>query len=250
MSSSYLHPSGSQPGSSRPGHLPAAEVVRRQLRSDFRRALVAGLLAVIVLAVGSNLGGLHAAELRLRLIAVGLAAGFAILGVIATHGVANGLARAAAHTSPGAGSATRLLCVLTGYLVVLGGTLGLLTVPWQQLLVGGAVTGVIAGIAAQQPLSNLFAGVQLLVARPFVVGQSVRVHSGALGGPLEGVVTDISLIYTTLHQDDDVVRIPNAALLNSAIRSIPFAADPPGSGQGAAPAMASASSERPPAPTT
>jgi len=94
-------------------------------------------------------------------------------------------------------------------------------VPWQQLLVGGAVTGVIAGIAAQQPLSNLFAGVQLLLARPFVVGQSVRVHSGALGGPLEGVVTDISLIYTTLCQDQDVVRIPNAALLNSALRSGP-----------------------------
>lgn len=227
------HPADSQPGATSPRHFPATELLRRQLRTDFRRAIAAGLAAVILLAVGSNLGGLHAAELRVRLIAVGLAVGFAVLGVIATHSIAGALARAAGHTSPGAGSATRLLCVLTGYLVVLGGTLGLLTVPWQQLLLGGAVTGVIAGIAAQQPLSNLFAGVQLLLARPFVVGQSVRVHSGALGGPLEGVVADISLIYTTLLQDGDVVRLPNAALLNAAVRSSTPTPPVPVSEQGA-----------------
>lgn len=199
----------------------AHNLLHKQVRTDFRRALITGLLALAVLAVGSNLGGLHATELYVRLIAGGLAAGFTVLGLIATHSAANGLARTAAHTSPSAGPATRLLCTLTGYLIVAGGTLGLLTVPWQQLLVGGAVTGVIAGIAAQQPLSNLFAGLQLLLARPIVVGQSVRVHSGALGGPLDGIVTDISLIYTTLHHDQDVLRIPNAALLNAALRSSP-----------------------------
>jgi hypothetical protein len=44
------------------------------------------------------------------------------------------------------------------------------------------------------------------------------VHSGALGGPLEGKIADIGLIYTTLRSDSDTVLIPNAALLNSALR--------------------------------
>jgi small-conductance mechanosensitive channel len=67
--------------------------------------------------------------------------------------------------------------------VVFLGTLALLTIPVQQLLVGGALTGVIVGIAAQQPLSNLFAGLVLLITRPLAVGQWVGIHSGALGGP-------------------------------------------------------------------
>lgn len=207
-----------------PGHTPAAlEVLRKRLRTDLRRALAAGLLAVIVLAVGSNLGDLHSPALHTRVIAAATAAGFAVLGVLATRSAASALGRAASHTSPGAVPATRLFCALTGYLVVLGGTLGLLTVPWQHLLVGGAVTGVIAGIAAQQPLSNLFAGLLLLLARPVSVGQTVRVHSGALGGPLDGAVTDISLLYTTMTHADDVLRIPNAALLNAALRTMPNA---------------------------
>jgi hypothetical protein len=118
-------------------HFPALEVLQVRLRTDFRRALAAGLLAVVALAAGSNLGGLHAPELHVRLIALGLAAAFAVLGVIATRSAAHGVARAASHTSPGAGSAARLLCALIGYLVVLGATLGMLTLPWRHLLVGG-----------------------------------------------------------------------------------------------------------------
>ena len=70
-------------------------------------------------------------------------------------------------------------------------------------------------------MSNLFAGLLFLITRPVAVGHSVRVHSGALGGPLEGTITDtdIGLIYTTLHSDPDTVLIPNAAPLNSALRS-------------------------------
>jgi hypothetical protein len=54
-----------------------------------------------------------------------------------------------------AGSATWALVALSGYLVVLLTTLDLVRVPIQNLVLGGAVTGVIVGVAAQQPLSNL-----------------------------------------------------------------------------------------------
>ena len=46
---------------------------------------------------------------------------------------------------------------------------------------GGAITGVVVGIAAQQTLGNFFAGLVLLFARPYVPGQRVPVTSGAMG---------------------------------------------------------------------
>jgi small-conductance mechanosensitive channel len=215
-----------RPGSLLSGH--RAEVageVLQAVRGDFRRAFVAGFVALVVLVAAGYLPELHSPGGRTRLITAVLALAFAILGVVATRAAASGMARAASHTSPAAGAATRVLVILSGYLLVLLAVLDLLSVPVQHLLVGGAVTGVVVGVAAQQPLSNLFAGLLFLITRPVAVGHSVRVHSGALGGPLEGTITDIGLIYTTLHSDPDTVLIPNAALLNSALRSTGTVAD-------------------------
>jgi small-conductance mechanosensitive channel len=189
------------------------------LRLNFRRALAAGMLALAALAIGSNLGGLHAPELHTRLIVIGLAVVFAFFGLVTVRSIANQVARAASRASIGAASTTKVLCLLVGYLVVCLGTLGVLTIPLQQLLVGGALTGVIVGIAAQQPLSNLFAGLVLLIARPVAVGQWVCIHSGALGGPLEGSVVEMGLIYTTFSTEHEILHIPNSGLLNAALRA-------------------------------
>ncbi len=218
---SLLRRTGRQHGSLLNGHrAELAGEVLHAVRADFRRGLVCGILALVVLVADGYLPELlHTPGWRTRLITTGLATAFAILGVAATRGVATGMARAASHTSPAAAAATRVLVILFGYLLVLLATLDLLSVPLQHPLVGSAVTGVVVGVAAQQPLSNLFAGLLFLITRPVAVGHSVRVHSGALGGPLEGTITDIGLIYTTLHSDPDTVLIPNAALLNSAQRS-------------------------------
>jgi small-conductance mechanosensitive channel len=197
----------------------ALEALQAGLRPDFRRALVAGALALTALTVGSTLGGLHAPELRLKLIVIGLAVVFAFFGLVTARSTANQVARAARHASIATAATIRVLCLLLGYLVVFLGTLALLTIPVQQLLVGGALTGVIVGIAAQQPLSNLFAGLVLLITRPLAVGQWVCIHSGALGGPLEGSVIELGLIYTTLSTGHEILHIPNSGLLNAALRA-------------------------------
>jgi hypothetical protein len=95
-----------------------------------------------------------------------LAVVFAFFGIVAVRSIANEVARAASHASIGAASTTKVLFLLVGYVVVFLGTLGLLTISLQQFFIGGALTGVIIGIAAQQPLTNLFAGLVLLIARP------------------------------------------------------------------------------------
>jgi small conductance mechanosensitive channel len=87
----------------------------------------------------------------------------------------------------------------------------------RTLAVGGAFTAVIIGLAAQQTLGNLIAGTVLLSARPFRVGERVRLQGGPLAGQIEGVVSSLGLLYTTFEQGDDQVMVPNSVVLNVAI---------------------------------
>ena len=52
----------------------------------------------------------------------------------------------------------------------------------RTLALGGAFTAVVVGLAAQQTLGNLFAGMVLLSARPFRVGERVKLQGGGLAG--------------------------------------------------------------------
>ncbi len=87
----------------------------------------------------------------------------------------------------------------------------------RQLALGGAFTAVVLGLAAQQTIGNLFAGTVLLSARPFRVGDRVRMQGGPLAGTVEGVVSSLGLLYTTLANGADQVMVPNSVVLNSAV---------------------------------
>jgi small-conductance mechanosensitive channel len=123
--------------------------------------------------------------------------------------------------------ALRLVIVLGGGLASLLVTLGLLSVPIGQLILGGALTGVVFGIAAQQTLANLFAGVVLLVAHPFRVGDRVQLRSGALGGCIEGRVVEVGLAYLQVDAAEGLLAIPNSQAL-SAVVAPPSASAPRG----------------------
>jgi small conductance mechanosensitive channel len=87
----------------------------------------------------------------------------------------------------------------------------------ETLAVGGAITAVVLGLAAQQTLGNLIAGTVLISARPFRVGDRVRLQAGGLAGQIEGVVASQGLLYTTLAQDRDSMMVPNNVVLTAAI---------------------------------
>ena len=87
----------------------------------------------------------------------------------------------------------------------------------RTLALGGAFTAVIFGLAAQQTLGNVIAGTVLLSARPFRVGDVVRLQGGPLAGQLEGTVSSLGLLYTTLAKGDDSVMVPNSVVLNTAV---------------------------------
>jgi small conductance mechanosensitive channel len=85
----------------------------------------------------------------------------------------------------------------------------------RGLLVGGAFTAVIVGLAAQQTLGNLIAGSVLLTARPFRVGERVRLQGAP--GRIEGLVTTVGLLYTSFAAGDEQIMVPNSVVLNSAL---------------------------------
>jgi small-conductance mechanosensitive channel len=86
------------------------------------------------------------------------------------------------------------------------------------LLVGGALTGVIVGIAAQASLGNVFAGLALLFARPYSAGMYVTVRTTEFGGvEYSGQVRDVGLFYTTLHSDGKEIRIPNSTMVAAVV---------------------------------
>ena len=82
------------------------------------------------------------------------------------------------------------------------------------------MTAVVLGLAAQQTIGNVFAGTVLLSARPFRVGERIRLQGGPVGGRLEGVVSSLGLLYTSIATGDDRILVPNSVVLNLAIMPV------------------------------
>ena len=141
-------------------------------RPNFRRSLITGILALAALIAGINLGGVHRED-NYRYLVIGLTAAFVLLGVSAIRSAGRDIV-ALSQTRVGAPAATilRFIATTAGYLLIVFGLLSLLNVNPASLLVGGALIGAILGLAAQQTLGNYFAGMVLLLARPYVPGRT------------------------------------------------------------------------------
>ena len=183
-------------------------------QARFTRAILSAMLALVAMGIGSALGDIHGPALHQKFYAVFGATGFFVFAALAVHSASVTLGSVVtARAGRSGGGAVKVISGLVGYTVMVFVGLGLLAVPVQHLLVGGALTGVIVGIAAQQALGNVFAGLVLLLARPFTLDERVRVRSGTLGGTFEGVIRGISLTYVTIETDDGMVNVPNSVML-------------------------------------
>jgi small conductance mechanosensitive channel len=87
----------------------------------------------------------------------------------------------------------------------------------RTLALGGAFTAVIVGLAAQQTLGNVIAGTVLLSARPFRVGDQVRLQGGQVAGQLEGTIASLGLLYTTFATEEGAIMVPNSVVLSVAV---------------------------------
>jgi small conductance mechanosensitive channel len=95
-------------------------------------------------------------------------------------------------------------------------------------LVGAGFIGIVLGLAAQQIIGNLFAGVALLSSQPFDIGDRLTLitsgygiigmtfpHENLMNG-YTGVVQDIGIFYTRMMTDEGVpLIIPNSVVIGS-----------------------------------
>ncbi|MFW9843301.1 MAG: mechanosensitive ion channel domain-containing protein [Candidatus Thorarchaeota archaeon] len=80
------------------------------------------------------------------------------------------------------------------------------------IITGGALFGTAIGLAFSKALSNIVSGFYVLGARPFRVGDYVKI------GGLEGIVTEITLNYTRLLQPDYTREfVPNSKVVDSQV---------------------------------
>ena len=187
------------------------------LKREWAKGIVSGAIALASLGLGKAFGKITNSSTHDKLIGWAAAAVLLIAGTYAVRHLARALGRGVTRRSSiGAGATLRLVVTGLGYLILLFALFAVLGVSLQHLLVGAGVAGVILGIAAQQSLSNIFASIVLLFARPFNVGEDIRLRSGVVG-VIDAKVMGIGLTYVTVRTDDGVLKIPNSVMLGSAI---------------------------------
>jgi small conductance mechanosensitive channel len=197
----------------------ASDVNQRGVRNARRRAAVLLPLAIAVIVLFDNrkawfgVGSSWDTPLRIAAVLALLALGWA---------AARDIGRAAGPTlfkrmDPSTAGTVGFIVRLVTVAITLGVALEIAGASASSIVAGSAFTAVIIGLAAQQTLGNLFAGMVLLSARPFRVGERVRLQAGAVAGQLEGVVSSLGLLYTTLARGEDRIQVPNNVVLSAAV---------------------------------
>lgn len=204
------------------------QVSPRAARRAGWEAVLLGVLFVVVVAVYDNRASLFGVDARhsspetntaVRIVTV---IALMILGWAIARNFGRALGPALfRRLDPATAGPVGFLIRLATLAIALLVALSVAGVEARTLLVGGAFTAVILGLAAQQTLGNLIAGVVLLSARPFRVGDRVRLQGGPLAGQIEGTVSSQGLLYTTFVTGEDSVMVPNSVVLNVAVTAQP-----------------------------
>jgi small conductance mechanosensitive channel len=193
-----------------------AEVDRRDAKRARGNVVVLAALIAGVFVVFANRGTLFPG--LGTYVRIATVAALVILGWGLARSLGRGLAPALfRRMDPGTAGIVGFLIRLLTIVLVFVVALRIAGLHASTLAVGGAFTAVIVGLAAQQTLGNLFAGLVLLSTRPFRVGERVRLVGGALAGSIEGIVSSLGLFYTDLVNGADRMMVPNSMLLNVAI---------------------------------
>ena len=206
----------------------STQVAKVKAKTRPWKAIIALILAICAAAVSGwahkhvLLGFLSTKDIPYQILAIGLAVAFCALASVATLDLAS---KARTVLEPAAGPShaaiVRYALLLIGAVTTLIITLGLLGIPIEQLVLGGALTSVFVGIAAQQSLSNVFAGIVLMLAHPFRIGDGIRLQAGALGGQVSGTIVEVGITYVRISSSTGVLSIPNSQVLNCIIGPLP-----------------------------
>jgi small-conductance mechanosensitive channel len=179
-------------------------------------AVVAAALIAVVLILFSERKTLfpgYGPEVRVATVILLILLGWVLAGSLGRGFAPTLYRRLEPGTAGTIGFLLRLLTIVIATVVALA----IAGIQPSTLALGGGFTAVVIGLAAQQVLGNMLAGVVLITNRPFRVGERVRLQGGVLAGQTEGVVGQQGLFYTTLVSGADRIMVPNGVLLQCAV---------------------------------
>ena len=192
-----------------------------ELEAGSTRRALGGLLIALALIAGTMLVYYQRKQWLPgygNWVKVGTAAVLVIVGSIAVHWLVRVASpRVFRRLDPATAGTLGFLIRLFAMSVVVILALRVAGIRASTLAVGGTITAVVLGLAAQQSLGGIFAGVVLQSTRPFRVGERVRLVGGFLAGSLEGTVSSLGLFYTTLAQGADRIQVPNSVMIQLAV---------------------------------
>ena len=191
------------------------EEAAQQAKRARRELLILAPLFAGVVVLYAYRDEIKGYSLHIRIAAV-------VLLLVLGWGVARALGRAIGpmlfrRMDPATAGTVGFMVRLIALIAVLLFALSIAGLRPETLLAASAFTAVIVGLASQQTLGNVFAGVVLLSARPFRVGDRIRLQAGPLAGQGEGTVASLGLLFTDLARGEDTIMIPNTVVLSSAI---------------------------------
>jgi small conductance mechanosensitive channel len=193
------------------------EINRGDARRARREAIVLVVLIAGVLVVFAERHSIFPDDVG-KFVRYATAVILALLGWLLARTIARGLApQLFRRLQPGTAGTTGFLIRLATIAIVIVAALRIAGVKPETLAVGGAFTAVVLGLAAQQTLAHVFAGLVLLTTRPFQVGDRVRLRGGSMAGEVEGIVGSLGLFYTTLISGGDRTMIPNNVIMQLAV---------------------------------
>lgn len=82
-----------------------------------------------------------------------------------------------------------------------------------SLLASGGVVALVIGFASQDSISNLISGLFIILFKPFVIGDTIKVENGLISG----VVEDITLRHTIIRSFENTKQVISNTRLNSFI---------------------------------
>lgn len=113
--------------------------------------------------------------------------------------------------------AINILKLIARILVFASGVVALLVIfkfPTEWFVSISALTGAAIGFASTQTVGNFLAGLYLMVSRPFMVRDYVKI------GDVEGEVREITINYTKIYTPTyNITEIPNRKVLDSIINN-------------------------------
>ncbi len=126
-------------------------------------------------------------------------------------------------------SVARVVTII-GYAILILFVMSAFRINFTGIIVGAGFLGIVIGLASQSTLGNFFAGITMMAARPFAIGDRITfttwqygmmppsyAHHTMLPG-YSGTIEDIGLMYTRIKLDDGPSAfVPNGVINQAAI---------------------------------